>query len=183
KGRPGAEGPGAGEFGIAGGLTCVLAEDLTREAIFAALRQRRCYGTTGARMHLDFTVDDRPMGEVIRAAGDEVRVTARVRGVGPVERLQLHRGREVVHEVAAPTFDDVANSRRVRVTWGGSPMPGCGRRATWDGTIRCAGNRILVAVPFCFDARTDVIVAQSDDAVTFRSSTTGDLDGVDLLLD
>ena len=30
KGRPGAEGPGAGEFGIAGGLTCVLAGELSR---------------------------------------------------------------------------------------------------------------------------------------------------------
>ncbi len=30
KGRPGAEGPGAGQFGIANGLTCVLAESKTR---------------------------------------------------------------------------------------------------------------------------------------------------------
>src|SRR4051812_5301648 len=55
KGRPGAEGPGAGQFGIPNGLTCVLAEAKTRDAIFRALKSGRCYGTTGARIDLDFT--------------------------------------------------------------------------------------------------------------------------------
>src|SRR5207247_4164981 len=62
KGRPGAEGPGAGQFGIANGLTCVLAEAKTREAIFRALKNRRCYGTTGARIDLSFEIDGQPMG-------------------------------------------------------------------------------------------------------------------------
>ena len=45
KGRPGASHPGASTFGAYGGLTCVLAEVLTRDAIFEAIRQRRCYET------------------------------------------------------------------------------------------------------------------------------------------
>lgn len=64
KGRPGAEGPGTGQFGIHGGLTCVLAEDLSREALFNAIKSRRCYGTTGARIHLEFTINGHHMGEV-----------------------------------------------------------------------------------------------------------------------
>ena len=36
KGRPGASHPGPSTFGAYGGLTCVLAESLTRDAVFDA---------------------------------------------------------------------------------------------------------------------------------------------------
>ena len=65
KGRPGAEGPGAGEFGISGGLTCVLADDLSRASVWEALQARRCYGTTGARIVLELHADGSPMGSVL----------------------------------------------------------------------------------------------------------------------
>ena len=53
KGRPGATRPGASTFGAIGGLTCYLMPELTRDALFEALRRRRHYGTTGTRMCLD----------------------------------------------------------------------------------------------------------------------------------
>ena len=66
KGRPGAEGPGAGEFGIAGGLTCVLAGELSRAGVWEALCSRRCYGTTGARILLDVQIAGALMGAVVK---------------------------------------------------------------------------------------------------------------------
>ena len=53
KGRPGATRPGASSFGAIGGLTCYFMPELTRDALFEALRHRRHYGTTGARIFLD----------------------------------------------------------------------------------------------------------------------------------
>ena len=56
KGRPGASHPGASTFGAYGGLTCVLAEVLTCDAIFEAIqpRQRRGYAvTTAQRIHVE----------------------------------------------------------------------------------------------------------------------------------
>ncbi len=53
KGRPGAAYPGASQFGAIGGLTCYLMPRLDRPTLFSALRQRRTYGTTGARLLLD----------------------------------------------------------------------------------------------------------------------------------
>lgn len=44
-------------------LTAVYTSDFTREALFYALRQRRCYATTGARMFIDFGADGHMMGE------------------------------------------------------------------------------------------------------------------------
>ena len=53
KGRPGASHPGATKFGAYGGLTCMLAQELTRAGLMDALRRRHHYGTTGCRMVLD----------------------------------------------------------------------------------------------------------------------------------
>ena len=53
KGRPGASYPGTSGFHAYGGLTCFIAPELTRDAIFECLRRRHHYGTTGNRLHLD----------------------------------------------------------------------------------------------------------------------------------
>ena len=53
KGRPGATRPGASTFGAIGGLSCYFMPELTRDALFEALRKRRHYGTTGSRIFLD----------------------------------------------------------------------------------------------------------------------------------
>jgi hypothetical protein len=82
---------------VTGGLTAVLAPALTREAVFAALRARRCYATTGARMILDVRVDGHGMGEAFETAADRVRLTARVAGDGPLARLDVIRNGELAH--------------------------------------------------------------------------------------
>jgi hypothetical protein len=92
KGRPGASHPGASQFGAYGGLTCVLADALTREAVFDALKARRCYGVTAAqRIHVELAVNGLPMGAEGRARGP-VRHHGRVAGTGPLERVDVFRG-------------------------------------------------------------------------------------------
>jgi hypothetical protein len=182
KGRPGAEGPGAGQFGILGGLTCMLSETLTRADVFRALKQRRCYGTTGPRMDLSFTIDGHPMGAEIVRDGDEVTVSASVVGCGPIESLLIYEGRRVVHEVRPPEFSTLDHSRRVRLTWGGARIRGRGRRAIWDGTIEVTGIEIERAEPHAFDSPADGIREQTASMVRFDSRTTGDIDGIDLWL-
>ena len=82
-----------------GGLVAVYARDLTREAIWDALWNRRCYGTTGARIILQFEVDGEPMGSVIQGSafrgGHQLR--ARVLGDQPLQSVAVVRGREVIH--------------------------------------------------------------------------------------
>src|SRR5262249_14405544 len=70
KGRPGAALPGAWTLGAYGGLTCVRAEPLTREAVFDAIKARRCYGVTAAqRIHIELAVNGLPMGAAGRTEG------------------------------------------------------------------------------------------------------------------
>jgi hypothetical protein len=52
------------------GLAAVVAPELTRDAVFDALKARRCYGTTGARILLEFSVAGLLMGEEGTASGD-----------------------------------------------------------------------------------------------------------------
>ena len=179
KGRPGAEGPGAGQFGIGGGLTCVLAEDLTRMSVFRALKERRCYGTTGPRIVLWFTANGEPMGSVLNTAGP-ILLQARAVGAGPLEALELYRGKERIEQVQGAPPEESLSSHRIRVSWGGARIRGRGRRVTWDGTISVSDNLITSAEPYSFDSPADGIRSRSDQNITFQSRTTGDRDGVDV---
>ena len=54
------------------GLTGVYATELTRPAIFEAIRKRRCYATTGEPIQVDFRVNGNLMGSEIEAGDGPV---------------------------------------------------------------------------------------------------------------
>lgn len=183
KGRPGAEGPGAGQFGIPNGLTCVLAEDQTRQSIFRALKARRCYGTTGARIDLDFTINDQPMGSILDKAPGSVRLFTKIKGTDPLESIEIYQGKRVIHTWRPPEFSAANTSPQLRISWKGSRIRGRGRRVNWDGFLTLSDNAptILNAVSH-FDTPIDRITAVSERSVSFISQTTGDTDWIDLTL-
>ena len=77
------------------GLTGVYATDLSRPAIFDAIRKRRCYATTGEPIQLDFRVDVNLMGSEIRSSGGPL-VEANVEGTAKlisVEVVKFEAGR------------------------------------------------------------------------------------------
>ncbi len=71
-----------------GGFTGVYAEELTREAIFDAVRNRRSYATTGKRIILDFKVDGHWMGEEYKSR-DAPHLTVKVGGTAPVATVTV----------------------------------------------------------------------------------------------
>ncbi len=78
--------PGQPHWGVA----AVRAPALTREAVFDALYARRTYGTTGARILLDFTVDGAPMGSET-TADSPPRLHVEAHGTDVIESLQVLR--------------------------------------------------------------------------------------------
>ncbi len=183
KGRPGASHPGASTFGAYGGLTCVLTDSLTREAVFEAIRARRCYGVTAAqRIHVELTVNGLPMGAEGQA-GAEVVVAGRVAGTGPVERVDVFRGLTLVRTISPYTAGSFAGSTRYRVAWAGSRVRGRDRLTTWDGSLELSAGRIAGAVPFAMENPEKGVRLAGDRRVEWISNTTGDDDGVDLTLD
>ena len=88
-----------------GGLTAVLARELTRESVWEALQQRRTYATTGARIWLDFTIDGNPMGlEITMKKG--ARISLEIKVLGTVDEFvtEVVRGTEVWQSFAVATY-------------------------------------------------------------------------------
>jgi len=94
------------------GLTAVFAPCLTREAVYEALWQRSCYGTTGARIILYTHVGGLPMGKTQRLSPSdplirerEIRVCAM--GTGEIESTEVIRNGQIVHTFVGNGRDDM----------------------------------------------------------------------------
>ena len=99
------------------GLTAVFAPQLTRKAIFTALRERRTYATTGARILLNFEANGLRMGEEGRLS-TPVAISVRVAGTAPLESITIVRNNEDVHVAPGTGLDQ-------ELTWQDSdPGPG-----------------------------------------------------------
>lgn len=179
KGRPGAAHPGSGSFGVYGGLTCVYARDLSRGALWEALVARRCYGTTGQRILLDVTAGGRPMGSDL-CASSPPEIAIRVWGTAPVERVDIFRGTRPIYSF--PETQTRA-ADRVRIAWSGQRIRARKRLVRWDGALEIDRGRILKAEGYAFDSPAEGIQETSERAVSWKSVTTGDADGVVLTLD
>ncbi|MBW4093366.1 MAG: DUF3604 domain-containing protein [Proteobacteria bacterium] len=204
KGRPGAEMPGASLFGAPGGLTCYWLPELTRAALFAAMRARHHYATTGCRMHLMVRAElERPsvlwhddprvpgassqrgftamMGDIVQGAGERVRLSIEVVAASPIIGVELRRGTEVVETVRPQS--DLPLGRRVWVAWSGAEYRGRARQTVWDGRLQVAGAGIARATPINFFNPDRVLQRVSDHELGWASITTGNFSAVDLLLD
>lgn len=76
--------------------TAVLATELTRRAVFDALRHRRNYAVFSARIVLDFKIDGHFMGEEIKIEG-KPRIVAEVKGTDKIEEVVIVRDGAVIH--------------------------------------------------------------------------------------
>jgi len=205
KGRPGATRPGASTFGAVGGLTCYFMPELTRDALFEALRTRRHYGTTGTRIFLDLrgtfeqpvtgfsedpklgpaaelSVREARMGDIIRAGAVPMRMSVEVIGTTPVERVDVLHGIDVVQTVQPYAEADLG--RRVRVLWQGAEYRGRGRETMWRGKLALEGNRMTRFAPVNFlNPERKILETAPGTALAWDSVTTGNLAGIDLWLD
>ena len=159
KGRPGASYPGASLFGAYGGLTCMLARELSRAGLLDALRRRHHYATTGSRVALATRVafarpaqrfSDDPnvgpaatqsveaamMGDIVSTRDTSVTFEVDVLASDPIERIELRNGSDLI-ETYRP-YD--APGSRLRVIWEGAEYRGRGRETVWDGDAELAGN-------------------------------------------
>lgn len=205
KGRPGATMPGASTFGAIGGLSCYFMPELTRDALFEALRRRHHYGTTGTRLFLDLrgtfardvvgfsedpqiepaeqiTVREAMMGDIIRPDGVPMKLSVEAIGTAPLERIDVLHGKEVVQSARPFAAGDLG--RRVRVLWQGAEYRGRGRETVWQGKLAVTGNRIVRFAPVNFlNPERKVQETAAGSGLAWTSVTTGNLAGIDLWLE
>jgi hypothetical protein len=179
--------------------------ELTRDALFTALRQRRHYGTTGTRLCINLAgkfdapvtrfsddpqlgpVQERPvrealMGDIIRPGSVPMRLAAEAIGTAPLERLDVLHGTKVMQTVRPFAAADLG--RRVRVLWQGAEYRGRGRETMWQGKLTLSGNRFTRFAPVNFlnpERKVQEIVPGA--ALAWSSVTTGNLAGIDIWID
>lgn len=96
--------------GYRAGLTAVKADEPSQDGIFGALRQRRCYATTGHRTLVDFSIDGQEMGSIVeisesnRGLIQERHISAQIYGTSEVDRIEIVRNNV---EICTYRGDDV----------------------------------------------------------------------------
>ncbi|MFQ5895987.1 MAG: DUF3604 domain-containing protein, partial [Nitrospinota bacterium] len=173
-GHPGASRPGLTGFQCKSGLTAVLAEELTREALWEAFLSRRAYGTTGERILLDLSIAGSPMGGEAEVA-EEVEVRLWAAGTGPIESVELFRGLEVV-AAEQPTPPD--STGKLRILFSGARTRGRARRASWDGELRVSGGELLGAQAVAFLEPPDRLFPPEGRRLAWQASTAGERKGL-----
>jgi hypothetical protein len=205
KGRHGASHPGASLFGAYGGLSCLIAKELTRESLAECLRSRRHYATTGCRAFLDLKVrfddaatvfSDDPnlggpvdkkssreaeMGAVVEYAGDSAWMEFEILTHGPIECIEVRNRMQVVERLVPYAESDLGN--RIRIMWEGSEYRGRGRQTVWDGSARVVGNTFRNPKAINFWNLDKELKQTSPHDMKWESLTTGGFSGVDVMLD
>jgi hypothetical protein len=205
KGRPGASYPGASTFGAYGGLTCFLAEELTRDGIFECLRRRHHYGTTGTRLHLNVRavfptkghVFDRDpkvfkgaeshetrevmMGDIAHTEDQTVMLRLEAATQAGIERIEIRNGTQVLETIRG--YGPRELGARIRVIWSGAEYRGRRRETTWQGQagFKKAAIRHWQGINAWNPERRFEMV--NNDTVVFDAITTGNFGGFDAWLD
>lgn len=127
------------------GLMACLAEELTRESLWNAFRQRHVYGVTGDRIALDFTCNGAPMGTILPFT-PERHLEVTVRGLDALDRIEILRnGRVIATHCHQGTWQQPSGVSRfvLRIEAGWGPRPGeipFGSHR-WEGELSLAGGR------------------------------------------
>ena len=179
---------------------------LDRPALFETLRNRRCYGTTGARLHLEIRArfaggalrfaDDPRLGPTERAPAEAATMGDILRTDGP--RGDASRSRRWARRRSSASCCSTASSRSRPCA--ATPRPisapasaslfegaedrGRGREVFWRGRVSLAGNRFTraQAVNF-FNVDRPLRTALDGRRLDFDSVTTGNFAGFDLWLE
>lgn len=203
KGRPGASHPGATSFGSYGGLTCMLAQELSRSGIMDALKSRHHYGTTGCRMYLKTgVIFDTPakkffedpnlgptsselvfeaiMGDILSCDDKEITFNVEAYGSAPIERIEIRNGLEVL-ETYRP-FDRASLGNRIRVVWEGSEYRGRGRETYWDGSAELSDNSFVKVTPINHYNISKTFKHEAPGLISWQAITTGGFGGFEAIL-
>jgi hypothetical protein len=173
------DGPGLpGTWGK--GLAGVWAKELTREALWEAILERRTIGVTGDRMQLWWELDGTPLGAVVSEPA--TTATVEIDAPLPLDRIDLLKDGQLVDRYTHFARQNDAQTDRYRclveMGWGPSERYGDfdPLQQEWSGTVGVTDGELHRIVPR-FVGYGQRVSAITDDAATFECVTTrGDRD-------
>ena len=178
RGRCGGGVPGTAVFGTKGGISGVIAPELTRKAIGVALRQRHTFASTGERTYGLITCGKHLMGDEFEQKG-AAQINYRFLGDKGWDELVAydHTGeiwRRNLHEELG--YSD----RKIRFRWGGARIKDRYRWAAWKGKITITNAVINEFVGLGFEHLEETCWRESATTVGFKSDTYGDIDAIEM---
>ena len=130
-------GGGSGKMGV-------WAAELTRQAIFDAVRARHTYGTSGAKMALRFSAGDAMMGDKVARPGGAIRFDVEALAMHEVREAVIFRNNRIVHR-AAP------GRKQFKLTWTDNAPPKAGT-LWYYARIQAADDELAWSSPIWFTA-------------------------------
>lgn len=170
--------PGIGDRRfVRGGLTAVYAPQLTRKDLFEAIKARRCYGTTGARIIIKTWSGLYQMGDEY-ATSDPPTIEVTVCGTAPLDSVELFRGLLKIYDL--PLVTEVKPSDRIQIQWEGASRKSSYSGVLWEGTITVAPGTIGSPTFMPID-RGDEFFHIHEQSISWHTFTCGDRDGLSFI--
>ena len=164
---------GAVGFDVMGGYTGIYAEELTREAIWDAYHKRHTYATSGERIFLQVKCGTHMMGDKFQCKGAPV-IDVQVVGTDEIMDVEIKRGADTIYSYEAnqPIMDG-----KVKVQWSGVRVRSRNKKTVWDGNLAVKNGSIKSVAKYAFDQPDEDVSQISNQLVTWKSATSGDIDG------
>jgi hypothetical protein len=161
---------------VRSGLTCILAQELTREGIWEALQARRTYATTGERMYLTVRSRGHDMGEEFTTT-EPPELEVAVRGTKPLHSVEVVRGKQPVYQHKLFKKGGYLPDR-LRLAWSGARITSRDRHTNWDGKLHIDRGSFRDVQEFAFDNRRQGVTGFLPTEIGWHSYTSGDVDGL-----
>jgi hypothetical protein len=189
--QPGYSAPLGTSLAQRGGLGAVLADELSTDTLFTAMKSRQTYATTGERMILDVNLNNTTMGS--RAAFAQIRrLSGRVIGTAPIDQVTVMKNDEVFWQQQYLTSKDAADPEDVTLLLSfasdSTPyQPGDNPRGWrhWQGTASISGATLLSAEAQDFHNAAQQQLSEPEDSssqLSFSTLTRGDTSSILLTL-
>ena len=178
RGRCGGGVPGAAVFGVKGGITGIIATELTRATIGKALRARHTWATTGERLVGLTRCGDFIQGDDFSLTQDAI-IDYRFLGDAGWDEIAAydHSGcfwrRNLQTELGY-------SERKIRISWGGARIRDRYRWANWNGVITILNGNINAFVGRGFEHNEEACWRKSMTQIGFHSDTYGDTDSIEI---
>ena len=151
------------------GRVAVRSPDLTREAIWDAILNRRTIALTGDNIEIDFSVNDGIIGDVVETPSDKRDIEFAIKGGGAIRTVELLKNEKVLKHYSVPKVTEAAKENKtvrakigLEVGWGSR-----GKTVLWDASFGVEEGKILVAEP---RFKGSEVVSPTDHEDDFRFS-------------
>ncbi len=156
---------------------------LSNGQIWQAIKKRRVYATTFARIFLKTKIGEHFMGEEIEMS-QPPKLEIDVIGTSQIASIEIYNGPDSIYK---KSFDDkltaMGNKKFIKLVWEGVMTTGRRKSTDWSGSFSIDQGKIDKVEPFAFDRLEQGITNKTNQWIEWTSTTSGDLDGLFIVLD